>query len=535
WFALVVMILVIALSTLISEDLACIGAGLMVAKGILGYAPAAFAAFLGIFLGDLLLFYCGRWLGRSALQRKPLCWLIREEAIQESTAWFTRRGPMVILLSRFLPGSRLPTFFAAGMLHTRVWSFALYFLVAGVIWAPFLVWLSSELGDSLLTLFAEYKLVTMGAVLAAAAVIWLVIQLLIPSFTFKGRRRLVSKWRRLTRWEFWPLWAFYPPVLLWIGWLAIRYRGLHVMLSVNPAMPLGGLIGESKKAILDQIALGDRWVAAYQQIPGTLTAEEKEAAVMAFLDGHGISFPVVLKPDQGQRGQGVAVVRSQSQVSAYFAKPRGDTLVQRYVPGYEVGVFYYRMPGMARGRIFSITEKRFPVVIGDGRHDLEYLILKDERAVYMAGYLLSAHRDSLKRILDEGEPYTLVELGTHCRGAVFQDGIWLKTPALERAMDEIAQSCKGFYFGRFDLRCPNLEDLKAGMNFKVIELNGLTSEATHIYNPGNTLWYAYGVLFKQWAIAFRIGQRNLRDGVRRERVRDAIKQWLAFQRAPEVR
>lgn len=533
-FALVVMILVIALSTLVSEDLACIAAGLMVAKGILGYAPAAFAAFLGIFLGDLALFQAGRWLGRPALRRPPLRWFLREEAIQDSAAWFARRGPVVILLSRFIPGSRLPTFFAAGMLHQRVMSFVLYFLIAGVLWAPLLVWLSSTLGETLLEVFAAYKMVTLTAVLSAAAVIWLAIKIVVPSFTFKGRRRLVSRWRRLTRWEFWPLWVFYPPVLAWIGGLALRHRGLHVVAAANPAMPCGGLVGESKKAILDAILAREPWVAAYELIPGNLSPEEKEAAVLAFLDARQKSFPVVVKPDQGQRGQGVAVLRSRGQLSAYFSRARPDTLVQDHVPGYEVGIFYYRMPGMARGKIFSITEKRFPVLTGDGKHDLEHLILKDDRAVCMAPRFLAAHREHLTRVLDDGETFPLVELGTHCRGAIFQDGIWLKTPALEKAIDEIAQSYDGFYFGRFDVRCPNLEDLKEGRNFKVIELNGVTSEATHIYNPGNTLQHAYSVLFRQWAIAFRIGARNLRDGVPRCRLRDALAMWLNFHRAPDA-
>ena len=44
-----------------------------------------------------------------------------------------------------------------------------------------------------------------------------------------------------------------------------------------------------------------------------------------------------------------------------------------------------------------------------------------------------------------------------------------------------------------------------GRNFKVVELNGVTSEATHIYDPANGLLAAYRVLFKQWRLAFEIG------------------------------
>lgn len=115
--AALVIILLIALSTLISEDLACVGAGLMAAKGIISYGDAALAAFIGIFIGDLLLYALGRYVARPAMKRVPFKWIFREQAIRQSSEWFTERGPMVILLSRFLPGSRFPTYVAAGSAH----------------------------------------------------------------------------------------------------------------------------------------------------------------------------------------------------------------------------------------------------------------------------------------------------------------------------------------------------------------------------------------------------------------------------------
>jgi hypothetical protein len=74
----------------------------------------------------------------------------------------------------------------------------------------------------------------------------------------------------------------------------------------------------------------------------------------------------------------------------------------------------------------------------------------------------------------------LVELGTHCRGAMFLDGGWVKTEALEVAIDRLSKRYDGFYFGRYDIRTPCVEDFRQGRNFKVLELNGVTSEATHL-------------------------------------------------------
>jgi hypothetical protein len=104
-------------------------------------------------------------------------------------------------------------------------------------------------------------------------------------------------------------------------------------------------------------------------------------------------------------------------------------------------------------------------------------------------------------------------LGTHCRGAIFLDGAWVRTEALEAAFDRISQDFVGFYFGRYDVRTPAVEDFKQGRNFKIVELNGVTSEATHIYDPQNSLWAAYQILFAQWRLAFEIGARNRARGV----------------------
>jgi hypothetical protein len=95
---------------------------------------------------------------------------------------------------------------------------------------------------------------------------------------------------------------------------------------------------------------------------------------------------------------------------------------------------------------------------------------------------------------------------------MFLNGNPLTTPALEACIDAIARGFEGFYFGRFDVRAPSgVEGLREG-RFKILELNGVTSEATHIYHPGTPLGAAYRVLMQQWRIAFDIGAENRRLG-----------------------
>jgi hypothetical protein len=229
------------------------------------------------------------------------------------------------------------------------------------------------------------------------------------------------------------------------------------------------------------------------------------------------------------------VIRSTEEADRYLSSAAVDTIIQEYAPGSEFGVFYYRRPDEARGRIFSITEKRMPAVTGDGASTLEELILADDRAVCMARFLLDKHRARASEIPAQGEHIQLVELGTHSKGALFLDGGWIKTPELETRIDEISRSFEGFYFGRFDIRTPSVEDFKAGRNFKVVELNGVTSEATHIYDPSNSLMDAYRVLFEQWRLAFEIGAKNRERGVKTSTLRELFGVLADYSSRPRPR
>ena len=338
--------------------------------------------------------------------------------------------------------------------------------------------------------------------------------------------------KRWSRWEFWPPYLFYPPVVAYIAYLGIRFRSWTLFTAANPAIPAGGFVGESKHQILEQLKNAAEWLPCSTLlavgVPSQRLAEAEE-----FMRRHGLQFPVVLKPDVGQRGSGVAIVRSPEQLCEYLTYTSFPAILQEYAPGEEYGVFYYRYPGSERGRVFSVTEKRMPVLLGDGKRTLEELILADDRAVCMSDFYLRKNSERIQEIPAVGESVQLVEIGTHCRGAIFLDGGETITPDLEEVIDRIAKTFDGFFFGRFDIRVPSRQDFMAGRNMKIVELNGVTSEATHIYDPKLSLFGAYRVLFEQWRIAFEIGDRNRAQGVNPTSVGDLLDAIRAYRRLAE--
>lgn len=518
--ALAIVLALICVGTLFSEDLACIGAGVLVAHGLVKFPDAATAAFIGIFCGDVLLYLAGRYIGRPLLSRVPFRWFVRERAIQDSAEWFARRGPIVILASRLVPGSRVPTYFTAGLLRQHFWKYLAYFFVAGAVWAPMLVWLARTIGAQALDMLRSYKAYTLGGLLAVAVLFWLVVELLVPLCTLRGRRLLFGRWQRLRRIEFWPQWVVYLPMWLYIVRLAMRYGGA-VFTASNPSIPAGGFAGAAKSEILKKLTVvAGSQVARWKRIPAGLKSEEAISQVEEFLQREGAPYPIVLKPDIGRHGVGVVIARTVHEVHRYFAVPRPATLAQEYISGREYDVAYFRYPSDKRGQISAIAEKKFPALTGDGRRSLEKLILRDPRTVCQAAWHLHRQRTRLSWVPAAGERVEVVEIGNRERGAIFRSATRLITPELIQALDEIVQGDDGLYLCRFELRAPSEDALRQGRGFKIIGVSGFTPEATGLCDRRRAMPDAWRILARHWRIAFEIGAANRDAGSEPMSLRD---------------
>ena len=529
--ALLIVFLLLVFAAYLSEDLTCITAGLLIAQGRLDFSVAVSACYIGILSSDLGLAWLARILGRPALKLPPFKWWVSEAAIEEASAWLRRRALVVVLISRFLPGSRLPTCMAAGILRTSLLKFCLYFALAVAIWTPAFVGLNALLGREAVERFGgRLPGGLLAAALALALLIFAVRTFVLPLFTWRGRRLWRGRLLRIRHWEFWPMWAFYPLLVLSIIWLGLRRGGVTAFTAVNPAMPLGGLLGESKSDILDGLAGIGEALPAWRRLPPG-SPDGRLDALRRFLKDEDLNYPAVLKPDTGERGRGIAVARSEADASAFFDATPGPALAQEYVSGEEYGVFWARHPGRRDGHVFSITHKVRPTVTGDGTSTLERLILSDPRAVALARVYTREHADASKRTPAAGEVVELTEVGAHSRGTIFLDANDLHTPDLEQAMNQISTAYDGFDFGRFDVRVPSAEALQCGNGLRVLEVNGVTSEATHMYDPRYGFFAAHGILRRQWAMAFELADERIRTGVRPATVGEILRAVRAERRA----
>lgn len=336
--------------------------------------------------------------------------------------------------------------------------------------------------------------------------------------------------------EFWPMWAFYPPIFAYALWLMVRYRGIALPTIANPSFPGGGLFGESKAEILALACQSiPEWVAPFVAVErpefgGDVGALERLTSdTLGKLQAAGLALPLVAKPDLGCRGAGVKVVRNPQALKEYFAAfPAGAKVVLQKLIDYEgeAGIFYCRRPDEAKGRIISITLKYFPHVIGDGVRTLRQLIMEDPRSGRLPHLYLHRHTSRLDTVPAQGEAIRLAFAGSHSRGAIFRDGTELVTPEMEARFDELSKRIPEFYFGRYDIRFADFKEVQAGRNFTILEVNGAGAESTHVWDRKFGLFRAWGDLMAQYRLLFQIGRANRDRGYKPL----SLRQFLEWRR-----
>ena len=98
-----------------------------------------------------------------------------------------------------------------------------------------------------------------------------------------------------------------------------------------------------------------------------------------------MTYPLIAKPDIGERGFLVEKLTSEKDLLAYLAQTKVNFLIQEFINlPLEISVLYYRMPSASKGHITSFCIKETLKVQGDGASTIEQLMLAYPRAVLIA-------------------------------------------------------------------------------------------------------------------------------------------------------
>jgi hypothetical protein len=329
---------------------------------------------------------------------------------------------------------------------------------------------------------------------------------------------------RLLNWEFWPWQLVYFPIVLYWAWLSFKARSFFFFFASNPGIESGGLLVESKNDILKLIPDDLKPKTIYCKYPVSY------GDVIESMNKNNIRFPVIAKPDHGERGWMVEKIEGIGDLERYINAIKINFLIQEYIdfPN-EAGIFYYRYPDEPKGHVSSIVLKELLKISGNGKSTVRELIRKSPRANLQLKVLEQRIPEQMNYIPVKEETVELVPIGNHSRGTKFLNGNHLINDKLEEVFNRIAMHINGFYYGRFDIRYKSPESLYSGENIKILELNGAKSEPAHIYHPGYPLRQAYRDLMHHWSTLFEIAEINRKSGIPYPAFREGIAAWKKFR------
>ena len=332
---------------------------------------------------------------------------------------------------------------------------------------------------------------------------------------------------RLFNWEFWPMWIVYIPLYIYYVWLAIKARSLWFWSASNPGIETGGLLGESKMEIFNIMP------AHIKPITLLIRPATSLKIILEILEAHKLSYPIVCKPDRGERGFQVSKIKNQDELEAYIGQNKVDYLIQPFCEfKLELGVFYCRYPWEDKGKVFSVVKKEFLGMVGDGKSTLRELISRNKRAVLQWEKLDTLFSTRMDEILPIDEKLELEPIGNHSRGTMFLNGNYMIDERLNQVFDHLTNQIPNVYLCRYDLRTTNEEDLKQGKNIFIVELNGVGAEPAHIYDPSYKLIWAWRELINQWKMVYKISKYNHQHGIKymtTKEVRAHLKMMKAYR------
>ena len=315
-------------------------------------------------------------------------------------------------------------------------------------------------------------------------------------------------WYRLTHWETWDYRVKLIPLIpIWL-WHCGRARSWWFFTPANPTLTFGGFEGETKREMYEQ--LPPRLCPKSIYISPTANADDVEKLVPIHFD----VYPVAVKPNVGMMGLAFRIINSPNELRLYHQQMRVEYIIQELITyPIEVSVFYYRFPGELTGTITGFVRKEFLEVIGNGQSTLWELIRQYPQVSFRLGEMWAKHANRLDYVIPNGHAYRLSNALNQTRGGRLVSLAHEKDERLLSVFDALSRYTGNFYFGRYDIKCASVDDLKLGQNFSILEFNGAGAAPHHVYGNGNSLWQAYRIVLHHWSVLAQIAGQNHAAGI----------------------
>jgi hypothetical protein len=316
-------------------------------------------------------------------------------------------------------------------------------------------------------------------------------------------------WKKISNWEAWPFELIYAPLAPFWVWNMLKLRSVWFFTPSNPKLTFGGLEGEPKREMYDLLPL-ELYPTTINILPQTAFNE-----VLAAISKAQIVYPFIVKPEIGGQGILLRKIDDEAALQYYHTRNKFEYIVQQMVHyPIEVSVFHIRKPNEQKGIVTGFLHKIPMNVVGNGESTLQQLVEQHPKASKRAGELHSKHAANWEKVLAKGEKYPLSYAANHNRGAQFVDLKEHIDDNLVAVFDTLSLQINDFFYGRYDIMCNSIEDLKQGKNYSILEYNGCGAEPNHFYDTGYTLRQAHKEILKHWDLLYQISDYNAQQGIK---------------------
>jgi hypothetical protein len=289
---------------------------------------------------------------------------------------------------------------------------------------------------------------------------------------------------------------------------SIKARSIYFFTPSNPTLIFGGFEAGGKMEMYRQLPEG-----SYPQTI-LITPAHSINNIKEQINAEGLNYPFVAKPDEAMQGVLFRVIESEEELIEYHSIVGVNYIIQTFIDlPLEFSVFYIRYPGETKGKVTGFILKDYLHVTGDGKKTLAQLIDEHPKAMHRLTEMKKKHEARWSSIPKDGENYYLSVAGNHNRGAKFINLHKEIDQRLHDVFDRINIESKSFFYGRYDLKCTSIEDLKNGKNIMIIEYNGAGAEPNHIYDCNMSYVKALKVIAAHWRDMYHIGKINNKNGV----------------------
>ncbi len=315
---------------------------------------------------------------------------------------------------------------------------------------------------------------------------------------------------KLGNWRHWPGAVKYFASAPRILWYAIRSGSPWFFTASNPTITFGGFEGEGKKEMYSQLPEGS--------YPHTIYTDPTEHIndLYSRVKEEGFSYPFIVKPDVGMMGYMFRKIYNEPQLALYHEAIGVPYLVQELIPySIEVAAFYYRMPDSDTGTVSGMLQKEPPSITGDGNKPIKQLIEEHPNIHLNKEKIFKKFEDSSHQVLAFGEKMQLSNASNRMQGGKFtplNDQIDEQVTAF---FDRISMHSGKFYYGRFDVMCRSLEDLKDGKNYAILEFNGAGAGQQHMYAGKVSFAEVRKIVAHHISMMYKIAKMARKQGAKR--------------------